>query len=289
VKVPSNRQILTTDGTMLGIDRADITGHNLSWGHGDKVGFNTAVLANTKSGLHTRVADRDIGATLYGMYSFTDNVHFKYYVGLYEGVDKSTESQGLPRYAIRLQMNLLDPEPEFDHQGTYLGTKKTISVAYTHDYQNDVSQNIDENDGGDFSWNELDLFIEYPLGPGSWTFDWSWEHNCMVGLSDEVRGGVPGHFMNQTEGRGIYALTGYYFPKWKIQPWIGYEYWDSTDEWGTWDGEKVGVTYYIRGFDANVRLGYEHVHTQHDIGLSPTQNSGRDNIHTLVLALYLKY
>jgi hypothetical protein len=104
-----------------------------------------------------------------------------------------------------------------------------------------------------------------------------------------VKGGTPDHPINQTEGYGMYVQSGYYITAWKLQPWAAYEIWNATDAFGSWAAYRFGLTYYLKGFNANVRLGYERVETQHDIGASRTDNSNKDSINTVVLGLYLYF
>jgi hypothetical protein len=61
------------------------------------------------------------------------------------------------RLAARLQINLLDGEPGFFYQGTYLGAKKIVSIGGFVDYQNPYKYF-----GGDF-------FVDLPVGPGVFT------------------------------------------------------------------------------------------------------------------------
>jgi hypothetical protein len=173
---PSNREILTSDATVLTIDRPGITNYNLSEGDRGMVEFGTATLGSTNSGLHTEVADRDLGATFFGAYSYNDMIHFKYYAGLYKGVQKSAQDGGMPRYTVRAQLNLFDPEPGYYNQGTYLGTKKTIAIAYSRDYQWDVTSEIGKKSSAFYVLNNVDLFAEYPIGPGSVTLDAGFDH-----------------------------------------------------------------------------------------------------------------
>jgi hypothetical protein len=111
----------------------------------------------------------------------------------------------------------------------------------------------------------------------------------MAGTSGPVKGGTPGHPINQTEGFGMYAQGGYYISDWKLQPWASAEYWNATDAFGSWRAYRLGLTYFVRGYNANVKLGYERVETAHEIGSSRAENSGRDHIDTLVLGLYLNF
>ena len=176
-KPPAYRSILTSDDTLLTIGRPGITGYNLTWGLRGRVEFDTTTLKNTNSGIHGPYQDRDLGATFFGTYSFTDLLHLKYYAGIYRGIQKSSDGSDNPRFTARLQMNLFDPEPDYDNRGTYLGSKKTIAIGYSNDTQHDVITNLEHGSGVDYSsFNEFDLFIDYPAGPGSVTFEGSYIH-----------------------------------------------------------------------------------------------------------------
>ena len=176
-KPPAYRSILTSDDALMAIDRPGITNYNLTWGLRGRVEFNTIALKNTNSGIHGPYQDRDLGATFFGTYSFTPYLHFKYYAGLYRGIQKDPENDDHLRSTVRIQMNLFDAEPEYENLGTYLGSKKTVAIAWSCDRQTDVTTDILKGNGVSyFSCNEMDLFVEYPAGPGSVTFEGSYQH-----------------------------------------------------------------------------------------------------------------
>jgi hypothetical protein len=176
-KAPAYRSILTDDDALMSIDRPGITNYNLTWGLRGGVEFNTIALRNSNSGIHGPFQDRDLGATFFGTYSFTDFLHLKYYAGLYKGIQKAPGDDDHLRSTVRIQMNLFDPEPDFENRGTYLGSKKTVAIAWSCDRQTDVTiDSIKGNGVSYFSCNEMDLFVEYPAGPGSITFEGSYEH-----------------------------------------------------------------------------------------------------------------
>ena len=176
-KAPSYRSILTSDDALMAIDRPGITGYNLTWGLRSRVEFDTTTLRNTNSGIHGPYQDRDLGATFFGTYSFSDMLHLKYYAGMYRGIQKTSGGSDKPRLTARLQLNLFDSEPDYDNSGTYLGAKMTIAVGYSNDTQHDVVTNLKNGNGVDFtSFNEFDLFVDYPAGPGSVTFEGAYIH-----------------------------------------------------------------------------------------------------------------
>jgi hypothetical protein len=80
----------------------------------------------------------------------------EYRVGLFQGIRRpvsATEVAGRNffRVAGRVQVNLLDPETGFFYQGTYLGTKKVLSVGATFDIQDK------------YKYFGGDVFVDYPL------------------------------------------------------------------------------------------------------------------------------
>jgi hypothetical protein len=170
--------VLTSDEALMAMDRPGISGYTLTWGLKSRVEFDTTTLRNTNSGVHGPFPDRDLGGTFFGFYSFNPMLHVKYYAGAYEGVQKNTDEGGTNlRYTGRIQVNLFDPEPNYQNQGMYLGKKKTIAVGYSNDVQDDVVANDKSGKGARYSaLNQVDLFIEYPLGPGSATLDAAYLH-----------------------------------------------------------------------------------------------------------------
>jgi hypothetical protein len=106
---------------------------------------------------------RDLGAQLRALVL---NGHIDARVGLFQGLrigEIPAVTMGDPatigavnffRFAARLQINLLDAEPGFFYQGTYLGAKKVLSVGGFVDYQNP------------YKYFGGDLFVDLPVGPG---------------------------------------------------------------------------------------------------------------------------
>ena len=87
-----------------------------------------------------------------------------------------------------------------------------------------------------------------------------------------------------TQGNGYYFQTGYLIGK--LQPWAGYEVWESdgvADE-GSWDAWKVGITYFVKGHNANIKLGYESFTADR-----PFAGGTEDSIDTLILGFYITY
>jgi hypothetical protein len=108
---------------------------------------------------------RDAGVQLRGLLF---NGHIDLRIGAFQGkrvgpvpadVSNPAVSAGVnaPRVAGRLQINLLDAEPGFFYQGTYLGAKKILSLGVFYDRQNN------------YKYFGADLFVDLPVGPGVFT------------------------------------------------------------------------------------------------------------------------
>jgi hypothetical protein len=61
------------------------------------------------------------------------------------------------RTSARLQINLLDAEPGFFYQGTYLGARKILSLGAFYEFQNE------------YKYYGADLIADVPFGPGIFT------------------------------------------------------------------------------------------------------------------------
>jgi hypothetical protein len=99
---------------------------------------------------------RDLGVQLRGL--LADGL-LEYRAGIFQGrrtPASTTEagSRNFFRVAGRLQLNLLDPEPGFFYAGTYLGTKKILSLGASYDFQDS------------YKHVSGDAFLDLPVGPG---------------------------------------------------------------------------------------------------------------------------
>jgi hypothetical protein len=96
------------------------------------------------------------------------NGHIDFRVGTFMGrrVGAVPASASMPavvgginvfRLSARLQINLLDAEPGFFYQGTYLGARKIVSLGAFVDYQDP------------YKYFGADLLVDLPVGPGIFT------------------------------------------------------------------------------------------------------------------------
>jgi hypothetical protein len=105
---------------------------------------------------------RDAGVQMRGLLF---GEHLEYRVGMFQGLrvgllpasagsEAEVGAVNFFRVAARLQINLLDAEPDFFYQGTYLGTKKILSFGGFYDFQDQYL-----SAGGD-------VILDLPVGPG---------------------------------------------------------------------------------------------------------------------------
>lgn len=280
---PAGRQITTTSGGLMAIDRPSITNYNLTWGLNGRMNFNTANFPDGNLSLSNGTAVRDEGLTLFGSRSFNEDFHFKYYLGVYDGIQEAGEDD--KRFTGRVQFNLFDPEPGYYNTSTYLGKKRTVGFGLSYDTQDRIAT---DNILGeiDYDWFELDAFVDYPVGPGSLTFEAAYSNLDLDGATqlDDTSGTLKD--ARQTEGNGWYMQAGYFFKDWNVQPWAGYEVWDSeaADGTGSFDAWRLGVSYFFKGHNANIKAGYERLESDTNIS-----GSSEDAVNTFLVGFYITY
>jgi hypothetical protein len=280
---PSSRQATTSSGGLMAIDRPGNNTKNLTWGARALSRFSTTTVDETNdSRISGDSAVRDVGMTFFGTGSFSDTMHLKYYAGVYDGVQDRVDTDPALgsdddnlRTTIRAQMNFFDAEPGYFNLSTYLGKKKTIGVGISYDMQDEVQQ-ATAGGFGDYEYYSVDAFIDWPLGPGYLTAEAAYSD---LDLDDATQAA------SQSQGDGYYFQAGYYINQW--QPWFEYEEWDgdsSINDAGDYDSFRIGISYFFKGHNANVKLGYEKFSS--DVNFS---GKTEDEIETIVLGFYTTY
>ncbi len=281
---PASRENVTAALAMMTIDRPGMTLKTLTWGTRSGYGFINGTYGDSDAGLRGDLSVRDSGVTLFGSSSVSDGVHLKYYAGAYDGIHVNAADD--LRFTGRVQMNLLDAEPGYFNLSTYLGGKKTVGIGASYDTQADVA--TCENKGDvDYRFYTLDAFAEFPAGPGSVTLEAAFESLDLGGATALDHDGdalTPGKNATQAEGAGFYVQAGYFVSNW--QPWVEYEHWesDAADDKGTYDMYRIGLTYYIKGHNANIKAGYERLDADAPIG-----STTEDSINSFVMGCYVTY
>jgi len=285
---PAGRQHLTSSAAMMAIDRPGISDYNLTWGLNGGAVFNTAVFDDGNLDLSgDGKVNRDIGVTLFGYTSFTETFHAKYYVGGYTGIQFMNDAEDKERVTARVQLNFFEPEPGYYNLSTYLGAKKTVAIGASIDHQQRIARDTMTNDNVNYTWYSFDTFADIPLGPGSATFEAGYS-NLDLEDSTSLRDSDSGPPKNakETEGKGFFIQTGYYLENLNLQPWALFERWysDAPDDVGSWSAWRVGLSYFFKGHNANIKVGFEQFRADEKIG-----GTADKNIESFLIGFYVSY
>ncbi|NND48482.1 MAG: porin [Woeseiaceae bacterium] len=279
---PASRQATTSSGGLMTMDRPGNNYKNLTWGTRALRNFSTSTVGTTDGGLRGDVDVRDVGATLFGSGSLSDTSHFKYYLGFYDGIQASgaSKSDRNLRMTARAQWNLFDAEAGYYNLSTYVGKKKTLAFGISYDVQDEVQ--VADGSGllsagayGDYAYYSVDAFAEWPMGDGTLTAEAAFSNLDLDGADSAAL---------QSEGDGFYVQAGYLLPN-NWQPWVEYESWDSdaTSRVGDYDSYRVGISYFFKGHNANVKAGIENFST--DVPFDGNEDSST----AFILGFYITY
>ncbi len=258
--VPAQRSNVTSSGAFMAIDRPGITYKTLSWGARSKYAFNNTSFADGTSKLAglARAPVRDLGATLFGNQSFSKDLHLKYYLGAYDGVQGGAQDNF--RLTGRVQLNLFGKEGGYYNDGTYLGEKRTVGIGASYDTQKAVAIDQATTRKVTYKLYSLDGFTEMPLPVGSLTGEIAYTNLDLGGGGALATSAAPGTALGnaaQSQGDGFYGQVGYYVSQ--VQPWVGYEQWnsDASDDRGSYKAYRAGLNYYLKGTDVKLVAGWE--------------------------------
>lgn len=211
---------------------------------------------------------RDDGVAVWGNL-FNDI--FQYRVDAMEGrkaVSGDTAPSSNFRYSVRGHVTLLDPENDYGYKGTYLGTKKVLTVGAAYQFEPDVAygDTVARTDKKDYEAWTVDGYFEYPLeGIGTVTASAAYEK---VDLDGAYKGANPdlGTIGINGEKNGWYVKGGYMLPGLPLQFFGRYEKWRFADLNNIFDQKidwyGLGANYYLRG--QNLKLTAEFSHTDFD-------------------------
>ncbi len=278
---PAQRQTVTGSAGLMAMDRPGINNYNLTWGIKGNVALQTGTVSGTRVGSFGDNQVRDMGFTLFGSGKIADATHIKYYLGLAEG---SKYSDDTLRNTGRVQVNFGDAEAGYFNSSTYLGKKETIGIGVAFDNQSSFALNSVTGEQVDYSLFSIDAFMEKPMGNGTFTLEGAYTtldlDDTMSPLASQSGDPLSTATAVQSQGEGFYLQTGYLMGNW--QPWVLVEQWeaDAADGVGSWDAVRVGVNYFLKGHNANLKLGIEQ--TSNDA-------LGVEDITTVAIGLYLNY
>ncbi len=259
----SGRNGFASSGTYLAGDLYNVAFKGMNIGTRAAGGIFSTFIPNTDAGLRITEVPRDRGVTWFGHTTGSEDVHFKWYASLNDG---AISAQGRDddefRYMVRGQLNLGDPENNIFPKGTWLGKKQTWAIGASYDTQSDVAFDTATGDSVDYTFWTVDTFLEQPLGNGTVNAEAAWmdlDLDDAQGMLSATAGGPALGAANatgrQAQGNGGYVSVGYLFNQkagpGRIQPVAAFETWDSDDpnDVGSFDSYRVGVNYYLQGYD----------------------------------------
>jgi hypothetical protein len=277
---PTSREALTSSGGLFAIDRNATVYKDLTWGTRAVYAFNNITFKPTDAKLRSGTAVRDAGITLFFSKSASENLHYKLYAAVNNGIQASGSDK--ERMTFRGQINFFNKESGYFNSSSYLGKKKTVAIGAAFDSQDNVARNS-SGDYVDYAYSTFDIHVDWPMGNNTISAEAGF---TSLDFDDEVAMIVGTSTVNtkNSAGSGVYCNMGYMIgPNW--QPFVVYDSWDSDSDNGTgsFDLLRVGVSYYLHGHNANIKLGYEQMN-------SDTVFLGNeDSASTFVLGFYVTY
>jgi hypothetical protein len=190
---------------------------------------------------------RDIGLNFSG--GFLAN-KLKYRLGAFAG-NRTYFKDNVLRIIGRMEYNFLDIDK---YSGTNLGEGKTITLAGGFDTQ------------GTYVASGADLFVDYPLGNGSVTFNGAYSY--ISGGNDLT---AKHTFADVIPTQNVFlAELGYYIKPQKLQPWLRFEKQAiaskdqqrgglSASDFDKLNSNGVfgcGLSYFFNGYGTNIKFSY---------------------------------
>jgi hypothetical protein len=238
---PQSHNALQGAGTLYGWDY-----YAFSFLHGNGFAQNAVSPVGRDTGLQLR------GLVAGGL--------LEYRVGAFQGIRSTAAgsdptSSNMPRFAARVQVNLMDAEPGFFYAGTYLGKKKIVSLGASFDYQKNPASGSSFDDA--YHTFDVDAFVDLPLGPGVLT------------VQDDFVGWHGGTMITGLPKWTQTIEAGYNITDLMISPIVRYE-----RRWGgvgtgamptdlpTIDRYALGIGFWPFGHNVNVKVFYSRIQEQ---------------------------
>jgi hypothetical protein len=207
---------------------------------------------------------RDTGLAIWGNLM---DAKLQYRLMIADGREGDYVAKDNPRLTARVHYSLWDAEPDYGYLGTYLGTKKVLTIGASMDKQDGVAyaNYPSRSDIKDYSAWTVDAFMELPTASGVYT------------LSGAVFEYDTGNAFSQTSDpdmtvnsdlEGYYVKAGYMLPgkvgPGRLQFFARHEESDYGAKTGnieyydqTWTG--IGANYYLDGQKLKISFEYAKV------------------------------
>ncbi|HSH30314.1 MAG TPA: selenite/tellurite reduction operon porin ExtI [Thiohalobacter sp.] len=219
---------------------------------------------------------RDTGVAMWGNLA---DAQFQYRVMVSDGREGDEVVEDSPRLTARAHWTFWDPEYDYGYRGTYLGTRKVLTIGAAYDMQNDVAyaDYTNRDDARDYEAWTVDAFMEYPTAQGTVTASAAYMD---YSVDNAINEDPDPALSPNSELDGYYAKAGYLLPNkvgvGRLQLFARYEDLDYGADSGyysnTW--KSVGANYYINGQQLKVTFEYANVDYDRE---HPTIQSLRDH------------
>ncbi|HEB85631.1 MAG TPA: porin [Gammaproteobacteria bacterium] len=202
---------------------------------------------------------RDTGVAMWGNL-FNAKIQYRLMVANGRKGDYVARSQ--PRLTARIDWSLLDPEYGYGYLGTYLGTRKVLTLGAAYDHQSDVAYAdwTNRRDAKDYNAWTADVFFEYPTSIGVVTATAAYM-NYSVG--NAINKDPDPNLPVTSELAGGYAKLGYLLPGkqgiGRLQLFARHNRADYGISNGYYSNTRngVGANYYINGQQLKVTFEYD--------------------------------
>lgn len=212
---------------------------------------------------------RDTGLAVWG--NLLD-AKLQYRVMIADGREGNDVAKNNPRLTGRVHYSFWEPEFNYGYLGTYLGTKKVLTVGAGYDMQNDVAYGDypTRSDIKDYKAWTVDAFMELPTASGVYTLSGAYLKYDTGGVTN--LNPDPALPIN-SDLKGYYVKAGYMLPNkvgmGRLQFFArheksdygiktgGVEYYDQ--KWNS-----VGANYYIDGQKLKISFEYADINFDHD-------------------------
>jgi hypothetical protein len=215
---------------------------------------------------------RDDGVAYWGQWQPSIGGELKWQFGIFNGQGResagndwplgtpnSPNTNGDPAFAMRVSVDLLDPEPGYYNQSTYYGQKNICAVGFALQAQDNAVTDADHHVGSFVGWN-VDFLLENKLTRwGSGTFEAAY-------YVYDVGGGVA----SPVAGEAGLVFAGWMFPQeigccgmyGRFRPFVRYQKYNydssaaaaSLSEFS--EGWDFGTEYVINGSNARLTTFY---------------------------------
>ena len=193
---------------------------------------------------------RDTGVAVWGN---LNNGMFQYRMMVANGRQGDNVVKKNPRFTARAHVSLLDPETEYGYLGTYLGTKKVLTIGVAQDYQKEVAYGdfATKTQPKDYKGSTLDVFYEQPFASGTYTLSGA-VMRYKTGNAINAASVDPALPQNSELG-GSYVKAGYLLPNkvgmGRLQFFLRHESRDYhlNTRYGDGKWNSLGANYYIDG------------------------------------------